>query len=91
MKTKIIEGWVHENHLVWIEKECSTPFHPSKNKPTGGPSLKAKLIIEIPEKKIEITESEFKDAFFAGSEIYSNSWAIEIERAWKKLFNAASN
>lgn len=33
------------------------PFHPEI--PTGGPIVKAKLILDLPERKVEITESEF--------------------------------
>jgi hypothetical protein len=61
MKTKEVE--------VWLD---SDEFHSGVNcfvrlvsdKPKWKNKFKAKLIIEIPEKKIEITESEFDEWYF---------------------------
>ncbi len=61
-KTRKIEGYIYKNHEPWIEEGCGIPFHTEIN-PEGGPIIKAKLIIEIPEKKVTITESELEEAF----------------------------
>lgn len=61
MKTKEIDVWVCKNTFnksnshLWVYKN----FYKA---PEGIQYLKAKLIIEIPEKKVTITESEFDDA-----------------------------
>jgi len=60
MKTKEID--------VWVLKECVRHTYNSgswNTKESLDFNVKAKLIIEIPEKKIEITESEFDEAVTA--------------------------
>jgi hypothetical protein len=58
MKTKEIDVWVQDT-LVSDAYDYSGYIH---RKPKDG-YLKAKLIIEIPEKKITITESEFEEVW----------------------------
>jgi hypothetical protein len=63
MKTKEIEVWVNDNFIEYkvgigdVVRDIGFEQFINGNKAT-----KAKLIIEIPEKKIEITESEFDEA-----------------------------
>lgn len=63
MKTKEIDVWVNSELINrWHCQEinnCKTTIH----------NLKAKLIIEIPEKKIEITESDLDRAY----QVYFNN------------------
>ena len=59
MKTKEID--------VWVLKECVRHTYNSgswNTKESLDFNVKAKLIIEIPEKKIEITESDFDEWYF---------------------------
>lgn len=56
MKTVTIPVWVKENSEADLRKNYG--FFVDKDQ-SDLYQLKAKLIIEIPEKKIEITESEF--------------------------------
>ena len=60
MKTKEITVWVDPDEVVndaWTL--CHADFY--KGELTG--MVKARLIIEVPEKKISISESEFEKAF----------------------------
>jgi len=55
MKTKEIDVWVRHDEIDSNGISCQTNRHDKWQ-------LRAKLIIEIPEKKIEITESQFDEA-----------------------------
>ena len=55
MKTKEIEVWGYEGSLL-IHDKFPSNFNDMPN------VYKAKLIIELPERKVEITESEFDEA-----------------------------
>jgi hypothetical protein len=57
VRIKEIDVWVPDHLLNGIEQPC----HIYERFETYHAQLKAKLIIEIPEKKIEITESEFDE------------------------------
>lgn len=59
MKTKEIEVYVHEGFENWDDDSCLIHSNVYNKKHTNY-TVKAKLIIEIPEKKIEITESDFE-------------------------------
>jgi hypothetical protein len=64
MKTREIEVWVSKDvldHLI-DEPESNLVGSTVFKRPTDHWSVKAKLIIEIPERKVEITESEFDAA-----------------------------
>lgn len=80
MKTKEIEVWVDDNYFPWFKDGASMPIHPQK--PTGGPSFKATLVIEIPEKKIEISESEFEEVLRYAEKDHANY----TNRIRQKLF-----
>jgi hypothetical protein len=62
-KVKEIDVWIYKNHLRWfMDNDVSIAVH--KSTPgLRGPVVKAKLVIEVPEKKIELTESELRDCF----------------------------
>jgi hypothetical protein len=64
-KTREINGHIYANHLCWLEKSLKMPFMPEGYEEEGicGPRLKAKLIVELPERKVEISEAEFDEAF----------------------------
>ena len=59
MKTKEIDVWVNPKRLE-VEKNWRSERSISSSNWDEPDWLKAKLIIEMPEKKIEITESEFR-------------------------------
>ena len=59
MKTKEIDVWICSDFLNGHEEI----FDSISEKKIDEFNIKAKLIIEIPEKKIEITESEFDEAY----------------------------
>ena len=59
MKTKEIDVWVNPNSSMYSEFDDSKLGATVMYNPDEKFSVKAKLIIEIPEKKIEITEREF--------------------------------
>lgn len=79
-KTREIEVWVNPKTIIDNWFEVST--YPE----TG--DIKAKLIIEVPGRKVEITESQFDEAFYGGHDCYSSSWSKEIQRAKQKLFGS---
>ena len=58
MKTKEIDVWVHEKDMMVVRF----------TEPMSSLYQKAKLVIELPEKKIEITESELRNAI-----LYANT------------------
>ena len=58
MKTKEIEVWMHEK---FINGDEWFPVYPLRTDMDG--FIKAKLVIEVPEKKIEITESQLRECF----------------------------
>jgi len=67
MKKEEIDVWIQDT-LICQNFEYSGYVHRKEKKGF----LKAKLIIEIPEKKIEITESELRIAMYeAGAQGYS--------------------
>lgn len=70
MKTREIEGWVYPDSTILYER------FPDNFDEIGG--LKARLIIEIPEKKITISESEFDKSL--GGLIFESSRLFEAEK-----------
>jgi hypothetical protein len=74
MKTKEIDVWGYKNTLnrVFEDNIMCDLFTEQEIKKFGNLKLeemyRAKLIIEIPEKKIEITESEFDEACLSAGE-----------------------
>jgi hypothetical protein len=60
-KTKEIECYVHKNELASFGETASRVVVWSQY-PATDTVLKAKLIIEFPERKVTITESDFDDA-----------------------------
>ena len=60
MKTKEIEVWVDQAVLVHVKLYPSYEMATSKEQAEQYecPMIKARLIIEIPEQKVEITESQ---------------------------------
>lgn len=89
-RTKEIEVWVDKNYenyfpgnSLTIHSVCHVNHQP----------LKAKLIIELPEKKIEITESQFDEAvkeFFKG-DISPMQTGVKMQSHLKqKLFGDVS-
>jgi len=60
MKTKTIEVWVWKSD---INNKHSISIYPKADRSWENELFKAKLIIEIPEKKIEITEDAIDEAF----------------------------
>lgn len=63
MKTKEIEVWVYENDLEKAQKNGTKGVYFTLEYPDDSSFKKAKLIIDLPEKKIEITESQFDEAW----------------------------
>lgn len=58
-----VDNYDHDFDItVFSDKEVSDNFESFKDDIKSGVTLKAKLIIEIPEKKVTITESEFNEA-----------------------------
>ena len=58
MKTKTIDVWVDEKQFEKYDMyDCDYLLESEKDPDID--YLKAKIIVELPEKKIEITESEF--------------------------------
>lgn len=62
MKKKEIEVFINKNELAsfGVETERAVIW---RNYPATNEVLKARLIVELPEKKITITESEFDEAW----------------------------
>ncbi len=59
MRTKEIECWVDP-----VSADINENFYVTKNEINHrGTNVKARLIIELPERKIELTESEFDEAW----------------------------
>ena len=65
---KELDLWVYDTFLKYPDSELHS-ICAYKNK--QGDMLKAKLIIELPEKKIEITESQFDETL---KEFLEDSW-----------------
>ena len=91
MKTKEIDVWITiDRYRQMLNNEFETGYYSLKEEGTGD-EVKAKLIIEIPEKKIEITESQFDVAFFCNSirdykfkdEVHLN--AVKLNKVKKEL------
>jgi hypothetical protein len=87
MKTREIEvnvetDWINQTSRIGYISE-STKFPTRLN---GKETIKAKLIIEIPERKVEITESEFNEAFkfWKTGEFLLTGEGFELAK--KKLF-----
>lgn len=66
MKTKEFDVWVDKDDFGY-----GIDYGMWKLKKTVNCTLKAKLIVQIPEKKIEITESEFDKAIMNNFQIQS--------------------
>lgn len=67
MKTKEIDCWISARHIDmdWVQ----IPVY----KDGGSRDIKAKLLIEIPERKVEITESQFDQAVTKHKHRYSSA------------------
>lgn len=65
MKTKEIDVWVSNSLVIQDDTECRNIFRSGGDESCVNKKLftKARLIIELPEKKIEITESQLRDCF----------------------------
>ena len=81
MKTKEIVVWVRPDEIDSNGISCQTNRHDKWQ-------IEAKLIIEIPEKKIEITESEFNDISAEVIANYPNNHTATsaVTRAYREAF-----
>lgn len=61
-RTKEIDVWVNGSEIKKLQPDCTDSFT-VYTKDCFSPSIKAKLIIELPERKVEITESMFDEAW----------------------------
>lgn len=87
MKTKEINVWVSPSDLG---NKYFSVVQESADCPMKGDSVKAKLIIELPERKVTITESEFEEAVKFANKDYHNQTVGDdrwIESMRFKLFN----
>ena len=88
-KTKEIEGYIHEDDLYEFEKGEAggysriTLFR-EKGAHKAEKFLKAAARIEIPEKKIEVTETQIDEAFKYADAYYDGH---DID-GWNKCFKA---
>jgi hypothetical protein len=82
MKTKEIEVWVHEKHAI---KDCDHLIWGISKKPDY---IKAKLVIDVPERKIEVTENELRDAIVSYRGV---SYTEIVDHAINKLFFEKNN
>lgn len=83
MKTREIEVWLDPDHVEQIKRGHLSQFNNGiyfSAIPVSG--TRAKLIIEIPPKKIELTESDLIDAF---NYAWENSKVDDYEGTREKL------
>lgn len=92
MKTKTIEGWVYldeDKNFTTMNFHQRIPdnFNEMKN------VARATMIIEIPEKKIEITESQLRDCFDTFRKLHDDNERRLVysflEYTKEKLFGAS--
>lgn len=81
---KEIEVYIYKHHLPWFLDNCnSISIH--KNPPeNSGPLVKARLIIEEEEKKIEITEAQFDEAWRKA--VYEDDTKMVVSYIKNELF-----
>lgn len=77
-KTREIEGWVYKSDIA-NERYNFNQRMPDNFKDIG--AVKAKLIIEVPEKRISISESEFDEAW----KWLDSQWSIPDSDMGKEL------
>lgn len=65
MRTKEIEVWIEPNQIAGLEPDYTDTIT-TYTKKCGEPQYRAKLIIKMPERKVEITESQFDEAWDGG-------------------------
>jgi len=83
-RTKEIDVWVKKSFEMNFSNNYIADVH---NRPTELYPIKAKLIIEIPEKKITITESEFNEASkVIRFGVFNGETYGDINRLKEKLF-----
>ena len=94
MRTKEIEVYVETGWalgpvtMITKEKAEQMGFVDESGtvKFNGTFAMPAKILVELPDRKIEITESQFEQAFYGGHDCYESNWSKEIQRAKAKLF-----
>ena len=84
-RTKEIEVWVDAEALRHY-KAGEDIYYQFNSGNHDENTCRAKLIIDLPERKVTISESEFDEAFYGGHDCYDSRWSNEIRRAKDKLF-----
>lgn len=80
MKTKEIDVWINRENIK-ADNPCLIDLYTDLNKYKReyyGEPIKVKLIIEVPEKKIEITEEQLDDIWNDG--VYANARRYEKKK-----------
>lgn len=90
MKTREIDVWVSKDFQKYILEHKSGYYKENLgigNVNTARDSVKAKLIIELPEQKIEITESEFNRVtkLYAAQNLDVKTYSGLVETLKKQL------
>lgn len=93
MKTKEIEGYVSESFEKEIRIDGDILIYMDKDRAIDCEDfiLKAKLIVELPEKKIEITESELNEILRKHQVKEKIGYSISSEILKRELFNNENN